>query len=148
MAYIFPLTEEEFKSIYSKVPRLCVDLFIQTEQGILLTLRKEKSWNSQWHIPGGTLYYKERLEDAVQRVAKGELGIEVSIEKLLGYIEYSSEEKERGFGYTVSVAFLCSPKSTEFKLNQQASEAKFFISLPANTIVEQKQFIEKYFDIE
>ncbi len=139
-----PLTEREFRNIYSKVPRLCVDLIIKTTKGILLTLRKEDSWNGLWHVPGGTVYYKEGLRDAARRVAKEELGIDVAVVKTLGYIEYFNEDKERGFGYTVSVEFLCDPKSTEFKLNEQATEAKFFKSLPANIIPEHKEFIAKY----
>ncbi len=143
-----PLTDEEFESIYSKVPRLCVDLFIKAEEGLLLTLRKENGWHGLWHIPGGTVYLGEKLEDAVSRVANEELGIEVKIEKLLGCIEYFSEEKERGYGYTVSVAFLCTPKSIELTLNNQATDAKFFKSLPDNVIEEQKEFIQKHTDFK
>lgn len=143
-----PLTSEEFKDIYSKVPRLCVDVIIKTEEGILLTLRNEESWNGLWHIPGGTVYYKESLEDAVRRVAREELGIEVEVEKLLGYIEYFDEDKERGFGYAISVEFLCNPQSSEFNLNEQSTEVKLFKTLPENIIPEHKEFISKNLDIK
>jgi len=33
------LTNEEFMLIYSKVPRICVDLMIETKKGILFTKR-------------------------------------------------------------------------------------------------------------
>jgi len=88
-----PFSPEEFKAVCSKVPRLGVDLVIIMRNGIVLTLRDLPSWKGQWHLPGGTVFYKETLEEAVARVARDELGISVSIEKMLGYIEYA-EEKE------------------------------------------------------
>lgn len=139
------LTHEEFKAIYSKVPRLCVEVVIKTEQGILLTLRKEPAYKGLWHIPGGTVDYRESLHDAVKRIAKQELAIEVSVEKLIGYIEYFSEEKERGFGYAVGIEFLCHPHSTDFHVDDQAYEAKFFQSFPENMVTEQKKFLSDYF---
>lgn len=143
-----PLTNKEFKDIYSRVPRLCVDVIINTDEGVLLTLRKEKSWQGLWHIPGGTVYYKESLGDAVRRVAREELGVDISIEKVLGYIEYFDEEKERGFGYAVSIEFLCNLKESVFTLSEQATEAKFFKSLPPNIIHEQEIFIKKHLNIK
>lgn len=41
----------------------------------------------------------------VKRIALEELGASVNVGKLLGYIEYTSEEKERGFGYTITMVF-------------------------------------------
>jgi ADP-ribose pyrophosphatase YjhB (NUDIX family) len=137
------LPEQEFEEIYSRVPRLCVDVIIKTEKGLLLTLRKEDSWKDMWHIPGGTLNYRERLKDAVKRVAKEELGIDVVVGDLLGYIEYFSEEGERGFGYSVSFEFSCKPSSTDISLDEQAEDVKFFQVLPENIIPEQKDFIQK-----
>ena len=90
------LTIKEFKEIYSKVSRATVSLVIKTNKGIALSLRNLPSWRNKWHLPGGTIFYKETVENAVKRKAKEELGIKVKIVKLLGYIEYPSEEKERG----------------------------------------------------
>ena len=59
-----PFSSEEFRSIYSKVPRLCVEVIIKTSGGIVLSLRKLPSWHGKWHIPGGTVYYKEKVADA------------------------------------------------------------------------------------
>lgn len=102
-----PFTYEQFKEIYSQVPRLCVDLLITTEKGTLLILRKNFGWEGQWHLPGGTVYYKEKVEDAVQRIAQEELGVDVTINQFLRYVEYPHEETERGFGYSVSLLFDC-----------------------------------------
>jgi len=143
-----PWTHEEFKDIFSRVPRACVEVAIKTDDGILLTLRKKYSYIGQWHMPGGSVYYRERLHDTVKRVAFDELGIEVTVEKLLGVIEYFSEEKEKGFGYSLGIVFLCRPLSTKFRLNDQASEARFFKLLPPNMVEEQKKFIDEHLDIK
>lgn len=138
-----PFTFEEFKAIYSKVPRLCVDLVIKTDKGVLLTLRTKNGYENQWHLPGGTVYYREKVEDTVKRVAEEELGIEVSIEKFHGYLEYFSEEKERGFGYTVTLVFICKPISKEFNLDDQVEKVGFFKTPPENTISEQKDLLNQ-----
>ena len=137
-----PFSYEEFKNIYSKVPRLCVELVIKTPEGLVLSLRKLPSWHGKWHIPGGTVFYKERVTDAVKRVAAEELGIEVRIQELLGYIDYEDEEKERGFGYSVGLVFLCLAEVTSMKPNEDASEIKIFKSLPDNVIKEQLHFLK------
>ncbi len=136
-----PFSIEEFKSIYSRVPRICVDLIIKNEQGVLLTLRQENGWVGQWHLPGGTVYLGEKVEDAIDRVAMEELGIKLKVEKLLNYMEYHSEKKERGYGQSISLAFLCAPLSSEIKIDNQVAEFKFFSSLPDKTIAEQAKFL-------
>ena len=143
MARKQPFTFEEFKEIYSKVPRLCVDLVIKTKEGVLLTLRQKNGYAGQWHFPGGTVLYREPIIDAINRVANEELGIGVEVKKLIGFLEYPSEQKERGFGYTISLAFLCKPKSSIFKLDDQVEKAEYFAVPPENTIQEQKELLYK-----
>lgn len=137
-----PFSPEEFKEIYSKVPRLCVDLIIKASEGIALSLRSVPPYKGSWHFPGGTVLYRERITDTIKRVAFEELGVSVKVQKLLGYIEYPSEEKERGFGYTVSMAFLCHFAGTNMRPNSEASEIKTFKELPDNMIGEQRVFLE------
>lgn len=139
-----PFSPEEFKAIYSKVPRLCVDLVIKTSKGVILSLRSIEPYNGEWHFPGGTVFYKEKIVDAIDRVAMGEVGITVKVEKLLGYIEYHSEDKKgRGFGYTVSMAFLCFAGSVDLNPNEESSEIGVFKKLPPNLIKEQSEFLKK-----
>ncbi len=136
-----PFTYDQFKEIYSLVPRLCVDLVIPYDGGIALIERAADSYKGQWHLPGGTVYFQETLEHAAQRIAKEEVGIEVSVDKLLGYIEYHSEKKERGFGYTVANVFLCTITGGSIKLDDTGSTIKGFSLIPSNTIVDQRNFL-------
>lgn len=134
-----PFSAEEFKEIYSKVPRLTVEVVIKTSRGVVLMKRQEKSWQGQWHIPGGTVLYQETLHQAVQRMAQEELGIKVTIKKLLGYIEYPSEEQERGFGWSVGIAFLCHLEDegqVDFG-RWEKNGIECFIQLPDELIKEQ-----------
>lgn len=142
MSVPWPISYEEFKAIYSKVPRLCVDLIIHTDQGYLMTLRENPrdGWVGQWHFPGGTVYMYESLEDALRRKAEEELGIEIEIEKLLGYTECHSERKERGFGYSVGLEFLC--HITKGEPDGRGGKVGFFTTPPENTILEHKEFFQ------
>ena len=133
-----PFTFAQYKAIYSKVTRLTVDLVIKSNHGILLTLRQKNGWIGQWHLPGGTVLYQEAVENAVHRIAREELGTQVTISKFLGFLEYPSEERERGFGYTISLVFLCKPNSSKFQLDTEVSQAKYFKAVPSNTIQEQR----------
>ena len=139
-----PLSPDEFERIYSKVPRFCVDLVIKMQGGIILTLRELPQWNGCWHLPGGTVRYKETIEQAVARVAQDELHTSVEIQRLLGYMEFPSEEKERGFGWSVSGAFLCISQSAEFKVGKGASEARVFTELPDVMLPEHKEFLSAH----
>ncbi|HYD35399.1 MAG TPA: NUDIX domain-containing protein [Vitreimonas sp.] len=139
----FPFTADEFKHIYSQVPRLTVEVVVMTTQGVILTWREESSWQNSWHIPGGTVYYQETLHDAVHRIAGEELGVEVEIEEQIGYIEYPSEEKERGFGWSVGIAFQCRLADEAELPNLLSDKLNTFFELPSTIIEEQRAIIEK-----
>ena len=137
------LTFKHFKEIYSRVPRMCVDVIVETPRGIVLTLRDIEPWKGQWHIPGGTVMYTESIEHAVKRVAKEEIGVNVEIRKLVGYTEYLSERKLRGWGHSICFEFLVRIKSGKLKGSKQGEKFGIFKTAPANTIAEQKRFLRK-----
>ena len=146
MTNSYPLSSEEFRSIYSRVPRLCVEVIIYTpEKGILLTRRSIEPAKGSWHTPGGGLLYKESLENAVKRIAKKELGIDIEVVKQVGIIEASFEDY---FYHDVSVAIEVKSLSDEFTLDEHADEVAFFKELPSNLIPAQRDFLEKYMNIK
>ncbi len=138
-----PLTDREFRDIYSRVPRLCVDLVLADSRGILLTKRHAYSYVGQWHVPGGTVLYREPLADAVVRIGRGELGMTLTPIRQLGTIEYRSEERERGFGYSVGVVFLCRFIEDPKPPPGQSEETGFFTVLPEPMITEQRAFLDR-----
>ena len=138
-----PFSPEQFKLLYSQVPRLVVELVVKAETGVVLTLRKDSAWNNLWHIPGGTVFYQEYIEDAIQRMAEEELSITVTKQRLLGYLEYSSEEKERGFGWSVGLVFLCVANSPLPSENQEGEKIQVFDYVPENTVEEHKKILSQ-----
>jgi len=129
----------EFKDVYSKVPKLSVDAVILKENKILLTKRAIQPSIGEWHIPGGTVLKGEKLSQTVQRVVKEELGISVSVVKLLGTIEYITyiNKYEQGIG----IVFLVTPKSKkEIILDGQSDKYEYFSEVPKNTIRKQRDF--------
>ncbi len=139
----YPFTPVEFKDIYSRVPRLTVDVIIQTQAGVLMTLRQHESWHNLWHLPGGTVYYREKVEASVKRIAQDELGISVKVLKLLGYTECFSEEKERGYGYSVGLAFVCQTAESVPTITPNGEAVNFFWSPPPNIVFEHREFLLK-----
>lgn len=143
MSKVKKLSLEDFKFIYSKVPRLCVDLLIKNEKGVLLTLREIKPYKGFWHLPGGTVLLGETLNQAVKRIAEDELGVEVQIEKQLAAIEFP-QNLPLPYKSTVSIGFLVKIKNDAINLNNQASKFNFFHKLPSKIIPAHKDFILKY----
>lgn len=136
------LSKEDFDKIYSRVPRACVDVLIDTGSGdYVLTKRLIEPCVGMWHIPGGTVYFRENLKDAVYRVAKDELGVAVRIERIVKVLEYMYD------GHAISTVFLCKLEEGGqiFKGSYQAEEIKIFNvkNLPDNTIVEHKNLIKE-----
>ncbi len=140
-----PFSPEEFKFLYSQVPRLVVEVVVKIEAGVVLTLRKDAAWNNLWHIPGGTVFYQEYIEDAIQRIAEEELSITVTKQKLLGYLEYPSEVKQRGFGWSVGLVFLCTANSSLPSENEEGEKIKVFDYIPENIVEEHKKILNQLF---
>lgn len=86
-----PLTQEEFTSIYSKVPRLTAEIIAKNGAGaVYLTKRAIEPCKGLWHLPGGTVRFAEPMVVAVKRIAQRELNIIVTDTTVVGYIEYPS----------------------------------------------------------
>jgi ADP-ribose pyrophosphatase YjhB (NUDIX family) len=130
-----PLPKDEFDRIFSKVPRLTVEVLVTCEaRGVLLALRDVDPCRGMWNLPGGTVRFGERLVDAVNRVAADELGIRVQVGPLAGYIEYPSHY-ESGLDSPVGLVFGAEP------LDQAEPRGQWFTVLPENMHEEQKQFL-------
>lgn len=136
-----PLTDKEYKFIFNKVPRLCVDIILKGKDGVLLINRSVPPEPNKWHIVGGTVHRGEKLEHCVKRIAREELGVRVDIKKFIGVIEYNFKKY---FDFPVALAYLVTSKDKKITLNKDASEYKFFKKVPANTTSRQKEFLIKY----
>lgn len=136
------LSLDQFSEIYSKIRRACVEIAIVQENGILLSLRNIEPAKDKWHLPGGTVFYGESIMDALHRIAKEEINVDIEIIRFLGYVDW--EKNKNSFGHSVSLVFLAKILKGEVKTDFQAKEAKFFKKLPENIIAENKKFIEEH----
>jgi ADP-ribose pyrophosphatase YjhB (NUDIX family) len=134
-----PLPKEEFDAIYSRVPRLTVEVVISSpKRGILLSLRDIEPCKGMWHLPGGTVRFGEPLVEAVARVARDELGLTVDVAEMLGYIEYPSHY-ENGLDCPVGVAFAA--RIADRQTAETPPGCDWFQALPDNMHDEQKDFL-------
>lgn len=136
----YPLTEKEFWQIYKKVPRLSVEIVIKSDKGVLLSLRDIEPCKGLWHLPGGTVFFGEKLTEAVERVAKRELGVEVTSTKLIGYIDYPSHF-EHGLDSPVGIAFDVEYKG-RLTPNKESTKLGWFKELPTNMHPDQDKFLQ------
>ena len=141
-----PLPKEEFDRIFSRVPRLTVELVIaSSNRGVLMALRDFGPCKGLWHLPGGTGRFGEPLVEAVKRVARDELGVTVSVGEMLGYIEYPSHY-DNGLDSPVGLAFLADVVGDMPDERDLRSECAWFTVLPDNMHDEQRKFLARHLD--
>lgn len=136
-----PLSQQEFDSIYSKVPRLTVEVIIKnTNNDIYLTKRAIEPCSGQWHLPGGTVRFGEPMTDAVKRIAKRELGIDVESLENKGYIEYPSHYNN-GLDSPVGIVFEVMSYSGDLIINQESQGGGWFNKVPEAMHADQDTFL-------
>ena len=136
-----PLPQAEFEAIFSRVPRLTVEVVIAAAgRGVLLALRESGPCQGLWHLPGGTVRFGEPVRAAVARVADQELGLAVTARELLGYIEYPSHY-EHGLDSPVGLAFAAEPVSGPPQAERLRGQCRWFSTLPGEIHDEQREFL-------
>ncbi len=133
------LPYKKFLEIYSKVPRLCIELIIKTKDGVVLSKRDIVPYKGMWHFPGGTVLFNEKLENTIQRIAKEETGLTVKVGRLIGTMQFIKSP----IRHTISIGFLVTPVSGILRGSTQGKEIKFFKKIPSNTIKIQSDFLKK-----
>lgn len=143
-----PFTTRQFTNIYSKVPRLCVEVIVKTKDGVLLTKRAIRPCKGYWHFPGGTVYLKETFKQAVKRIAKEELNLDVVPIKSIGEMEFIHNYKQKGQAHMVSITWLVNVKDlSKLKLDRQGSDimyCKHPKDIPTHTVKEHAVLLKRY----
>ena len=135
------LTDSDFKYVFEKVPRLCVDFIVESEDGFLLSLRDINPGKGMWHIPGGTVGKNEPLSEAVKRIAKKETGLTVEIVKQLGVVEYPHESQGEWERHTVSIVFVVRAKSGGLVHDNQSKKLMYVREIPSLMYPGQAEFL-------
>jgi len=150
------LSDQDYDFIYSKVPRLCVDLLIKNSNGqILLTKRDIEPYINHWHLPGGRVKFRETILDAFDRICFAELGenlvsrevanapglgfAHLCLPKLIGSCEYLEEEQGGSPRHSISLVYLL-----EIGGEVELKDGTFFSELPEVIIPMIGEFITKH----
>jgi ADP-ribose pyrophosphatase YjhB (NUDIX family) len=135
------LPYKEFKYIYTKVPRLCVDIIIENEKGIILSKRNITPDKGKWHFPGGTVIKNEKLISAVKRISQDETGLNVKVLRFITTIEYFRNDP---YEHAVSIVYLTKPISGSLRGSNQAKEIEYFKKVPRNIIKEHASVLNNF----
>lgn len=106
-----------------KQPVLTTDGLITKRDKILLVKRDIEPFQGFWVLPGGHVDYNEKVEQAIKREMKEELGVMVEIKNLVGV--YSDPERDPRY-HSVSVAYELKKRPGEISLNDEAGAFDFF----------------------
>ncbi len=144
------LPEEIFYFISRNTPLVNVDLLIKDEKGrTLLAWRDDKYCGKGWHIPGGIIRYKEKLETRIQKVAKKEIGIPIKFNpRPIAINQIICTYKNRG--HFISILYKCFLPSTFIPKNKgltskDAGYLKWHKNCPKDFLKKQR-FYKKYIE--
>ncbi|GAB3546862.1 GDP-mannose mannosyl hydrolase [Noviherbaspirillum agri] len=106
------MDRDTFLSVAASTPFVSIDLIVRNEQGqVLLGYRRNRPAQDFWFVPGGRIRKNERTQDALQRIARTELGVEATGGRLVGVFDHLYEDNfygEPGIGtHYVVCAYQC-----------------------------------------
>lgn len=118
------LPDELFYFISSVTPMINVDLLIKDCHGrTLLTWRDDRFHGPAWHLPGGIIRFKEKIEDRIYKVAETELGCSVSFAPNPIHVQGMINCERDIRGHFISLLYLC-------KLESEPNLADKSLALP------------------
>lgn len=102
------LPEEAFLLVSRLTPMVNVDLLIKDENGrTLLSWRNDSFGPAGWHVPGGIVRFKEKLEDRVRKVSESEIGVMVEYESIPASIDEIIVNDRCVRGHFISILYKC-----------------------------------------
>lgn len=120
------LPEALFQFVSRLVPMVNADLLIRNDRGqCLLSWRDDAFYGPGWHIPGGIVRFKERIEDRIHAIAASELGAEVEPGgTLLAIHEIMSPTRDTR-GHFISLLYRCELKTQpDLRLRHESGPLK------------------------
>jgi len=142
------LPEEVFLFISHLTPMVNVDLLIKDEnKRILLSWRDDQYAGTGWHLPGGIVRFKEKLETRILKVAEKELDIVVEFNSVpIAINQVVCKHNTRG--HFISILYNCFlpseyiPKNTGLS-NKDSGYLAWHDSCPEN-LVKVHEMYRKY----
>lgn len=128
------MPEPIFRALRGIVALAAVELVI-TESGadVLLTRRDDGDWRG-WHLPGGFVAPNESMSDACNRIARRELGIAVTLTRILT----AEGWRDHPYASVVSIACECRPLD-------RPGDGRFFRNMPDDLLLQHRPFVASFF---
>jgi 8-oxo-dGTP diphosphatase len=125
--------------VVNQRPVVAVDVLIRKDDGYVFIKRKNEPYRGCWAIPGGLVEYGETVEQAAEREAKEETGLDVKLIRLVGV--YSDPTRDPR-GHCISIAYLAEVVSGELRAATDAKKAKIFKRNPDNLAFDHSKIFE------
>jgi len=136
---------------YPDRPVPAVGAFIVNGGRILLVKRGHEPCAGKWSVPGGVIELGEKVEEALRREIKEELGIDVEIMGILDIYDSIFRDKRGNIRYHyVIIDFVAKPKTKNIKPSDEILDYKW---VELSEIEEMdvtpslKRMIKKYGDL-
>ncbi|GHU41569.1 hypothetical protein FACS1894190_09830 [Spirochaetia bacterium] len=101
------LPQDVYLFVSRSTPLVCVDLWVQDKQGVLLSWRNDAIYGQGWHVPGGIVRYKETFEHRLQKTAENELGCPVTFDPKPMTIEELIVQDRENCGHIIAFLYRC-----------------------------------------
>ncbi len=113
------LPDELFYYISRTTPLVNVDLLIKDEKGrTLLAWRDDIYAGKGWHIPGGIVRFKERLEKRIEKVAESEIGSTISFDSVPVVLNQLIHTERDVRSHFISILYRCFLSSDFIPVNK------------------------------
>ena len=113
------------------IPMCCVDIVVLHQGRVLLVKRDREPAKNEWWFPGGRILKNERLEKAVKRKAKEEVGLDVEVVRKIGAYETLFKEsaiRAKTGTHTVNIVYVVKPKNPLVRLDKDHTAWKWISS--------------------
>ena len=142
------LDDQTFETVISSTPLISIDLLVKKDNKILLGKRINKPAQGYLFSIGGRVYKNETIDDAMIRIAKNELNIELKLmPRFIGVFEHFYDDSiyQDVSTHYVNLAYEIEIEGTPNLPGEQHNEYQW---LTINELLKSKQvhkYVKDYF---
>ena len=142
------LDDQTFETVISSTPLISIDLLVKNNNKILLGKRINKPAQSYFFSIGGRVYKNEAIDNAMMRIAKNELNIELKLTpRFIGVFEHFYDDSiyQNVSTHYVNLAYEIEIEETLNLPNEQHNEYQW---LTIDELLKSKQvhkYVKDYF---
>lgn len=138
------IPDDLFAAFLKRLPQVSVELFLETDRGVLVLRRTNEPAAGEWFWPGTRLFKGETFETAAKRLAQEELGIEINLKSRLGtYAHFWDEGAFDGVKttHTVNVVYQATTETPDNIVLNNQHDAMRFVEDPDESL---HDYVNKY----